>query len=195
MSQNSLLHLQLVDVLKWWYTCISVIISIAGFQTIIVYVLAWCLHVITWRHDVTKITAWRQEFEFKWVLRIFVFILLALFISLARLSSLSFSPDRVFRRRRSAIIARPLGWPQTTTRRNISTFLSFFRHFHRGNCTHQTWTRIFPNSFPTFSFTTWPPLGKQMATLVSHWTSILLPPPNSVQSLHSTAPNHRGSRS
>ena len=36
-------------------------------------------------------------------------------------------------------------------------------------------------------------LGKQMATRVSHRTSILLPPPNSVQSLHSTAPNHRGS--
>ena len=25
------------------------------------YVRAWCLHVITWRHDVTKITTWRQE--------------------------------------------------------------------------------------------------------------------------------------
>ena len=61
MSQNSLLLYQLVDVLKWWYTCISVIISIAGFQANIVYVLAWCLHVITWRHDVTKITTWRQE--------------------------------------------------------------------------------------------------------------------------------------
>ena len=24
-------------------------------------VLAWCLHVITWRHDVIKITTWRQE--------------------------------------------------------------------------------------------------------------------------------------
>ena len=61
MSQNSLFLYQLVDVLKWWYTCISVIISIAGFQAIIVYVLAWCLPVITWRHDVTKITTWRQE--------------------------------------------------------------------------------------------------------------------------------------
>ena len=61
MSQNSLILYQLVDVLKWWYTCISVIISIAGFQVDIVYVLAWCLHVITWRHDVTKITTWRQE--------------------------------------------------------------------------------------------------------------------------------------
>ena len=60
-SQNSLLLYQLVDVLKWWYTCIYVIISIAGFQTNIVYVLAWCLHVITWRHDVTKITTRRQE--------------------------------------------------------------------------------------------------------------------------------------
>ena len=38
-----------------------------------------------------------------------MFILLALFAILARLSSLSFVPDRVFRRRRSAIIARPLG--------------------------------------------------------------------------------------
>ena len=36
--------------------------------------------------------------------------------------------------------------------------------------------------------TTWPPLGKQMATHVSHRTSFLLPPPNSVPSLHSTAP-------
>ena len=58
MSQNSLLLYQLVDVLKWWYICISVIISIAGFQAIIVYVLAWCLHAITWRHDVT---AWRTQ--------------------------------------------------------------------------------------------------------------------------------------
>ena len=53
---------QLVDVLKWWYTCISVDISVDGFQAIIVYVFALkCLHVITWRHDVTKITTWRQE--------------------------------------------------------------------------------------------------------------------------------------
>ena len=59
--KTGLLLYQLVDVLKWWYTCISVIISIAGFQANIVYVLAWCLHVITWRHDVTKITTWRQE--------------------------------------------------------------------------------------------------------------------------------------
>jgi hypothetical protein len=58
MSQNSLLLYQLVDVLKWWYICISVIISIAGFHAIIVYVLAWCLHAITWRHDVT---AWRTQ--------------------------------------------------------------------------------------------------------------------------------------
>ena len=34
-----------------------------------------------------------------------------------------------------------------------------------------------------------------MATHVSHRASILLPPPNSVQSLNSTAPYHRGSRS
>ena len=60
-SQNSFLLYQLVDVLKWWYTCISVDISVDGFQTISVYVLAWCLYVITWRHDVTKITTWRQE--------------------------------------------------------------------------------------------------------------------------------------
>ena len=58
MSQNSLLLYQLVDVLKWWYICISVIIPIAVFQAIIVYVLAWCLHAITWRHDVT---AWRTQ--------------------------------------------------------------------------------------------------------------------------------------
>ena len=60
-SQNSLLLYQLVDVLVWWYTCIPVIIPIAGFQANIVYVLAWCLHVLTWRHDVTKIITWRQE--------------------------------------------------------------------------------------------------------------------------------------
>ena len=124
-----------------------------------------------------------------------MFILLALFTILARLSSQSFASDRVFRRRRSAIIARPLGRPQTATRRRISPFLSFFRHFHRGNRTYPTWTQIFSNSFPTFVDTTWPPLGNQMATHVSHRTSILLPPPNSVQSLHSTAPNHRRSRS
>ena len=52
---------QLVDVQKWWCTCISVDISVAGFQVIIVCVLAWCLHVITWRYDVIKITTWRQE--------------------------------------------------------------------------------------------------------------------------------------
>ena len=61
MSQNSFLSYQLVDVLKWWYTCISVDISVDGFQTVIVYVHTWCLYVITWRHDVTKITTWRQE--------------------------------------------------------------------------------------------------------------------------------------
>ena len=48
-SQNSLLY-QLVDVLKWWYTFISVDISVTGFQAIMVYVLAWCLHVIKWHH-------------------------------------------------------------------------------------------------------------------------------------------------
>ena len=102
----------------------------------------------------------------------FMFILLVLFAILVRLSSLSFAPDRVFRRRRSAIIARPLGRPQTATRRRISPFLSFFRHFHRGNRTHPTWTRIFSNSFPTFADTAWPPLGKQMATHVSRRTSL-----------------------
>ena len=60
-SQNSFLLYKLVDFLKWWYTCISVDISVDGFQTIIVYVFAWCLHVITWRHDLSKITTWRQE--------------------------------------------------------------------------------------------------------------------------------------
>ena len=60
-SQNSLFLYQFVDVLKWWYTFISVDILVAGYRAIIVYVLAWCLHVITWRHDVTKITKWRQE--------------------------------------------------------------------------------------------------------------------------------------
>ena len=88
-----------------------------------------------------------------------------------------FSPDRVFRWRRSAIIARPLGWPQTTTHRKISPILSFFRHFHRGNRTHPTWTLIFPNSFSTFSVATWRPLGKQNDDhpYVSHRISILLP--------------------
>ena len=61
MSQNSLFLYQFVDVLKWWYTFISVDISVAGFQAIMVYVFACCLHVIAWRHDVTKITTWRQE--------------------------------------------------------------------------------------------------------------------------------------
>ena len=60
-SQNSFLLYQLVHVLKWWYMCISLDISVEGFQTIMVYVYAWCLHVINWRHDVTKITTWRQE--------------------------------------------------------------------------------------------------------------------------------------
>ena len=60
-SQNSFLLYQLVDVLNWWYTCIYVDISVNGFQATTVHVLAWCLHVITWRHDVTKITTWRQE--------------------------------------------------------------------------------------------------------------------------------------
>ena len=110
----------------------------------------------------------------------FMFILLALFAILARLSSSSFSPDRVFRRRRSAIIARPLGRPKSTTRRRISPFLSFFRHFHRCNLTHPPWTQIFSHSFQTFFDTTWPPLDKQMATHDSKRTSILLPPPNSV---------------
>ena len=61
MSQSSFLLSQLVDVLKQWYTCISVDISVDGFQAIIVYVFVWCHHVIPWRHDVTKITTWRQE--------------------------------------------------------------------------------------------------------------------------------------
>ena len=59
-SQNSFLLYQLVVVLKWWYTCISVDISVDGLQAIIVYVFAWCLHVITWRHDVIKFTTWHQ---------------------------------------------------------------------------------------------------------------------------------------
>ena len=133
--------------------------------------------------------------EFKLFLRILIFLLLALCIILARLSSSYFSPDRVFCRRHSAIIAQALGRPQTAIRRKISPFLSCFHHFHRGNLTHPPRTRIFSNSFPIFSDSTWPPLGKQMATHVAHRTSILLPQPNSVQSLHSTAPNHRGSRS
>ena len=55
-SQNSFILYQPVVVLKWWYTCISV----DGFQTIIAYVHTWCFYVITWCHDVTKITTWRQ---------------------------------------------------------------------------------------------------------------------------------------
>ena len=35
-SQNSFLLYQLVDVLKWWYACIFVDISVEGFQTIMV---------------------------------------------------------------------------------------------------------------------------------------------------------------
>ena len=60
-SQNSPLLYQLVDVLKWCYTFISVDILVSGFHAIMVYVLAWCFHVIAWRHDVTKSTTWRQE--------------------------------------------------------------------------------------------------------------------------------------
>ena len=124
-----------------------------------------------------------------------MFILLALFTILVRSSSSPYSPDRVFRRRRSAIIARPLDRPQTATRRSISPFLSFFRNFHRDNSTHPPWTQVFSNSFQTSSvIITWPPPGKQMATHDSHRTFILLPPPNSVQCLHSTAPDHWGSR-
>ena len=80
----------------------------------------------------------RRNNEFKLLLRIFMFTLLALFAILARLSSSSFASDRVFRRRRSVIIARPRGRPQTATRRRFSPFLSFFRHFHRSNRTHPT---------------------------------------------------------
>ena len=54
-------YISFVDVLKWWYTCISLIILTGGFQADILYVFAWCFHVITWRHDVVKITTWRQE--------------------------------------------------------------------------------------------------------------------------------------
>ena len=71
-------------------------------------------------------------------------------------------------------------------------FCAFFRHFHLDNLTYPTWTKIFSNSFPTISVVTWPPLGKQMATYVSQRTSILLLPPNSVQSLHTNAPNPLG---
>ena len=39
-SQNSFLLYQLVDILKWWYTCISVDISVDEFRAIIVYVFA-----------------------------------------------------------------------------------------------------------------------------------------------------------
>ena len=51
--------------------------------------------------------------------------------------------------------------------------------------------KLIPNLFDN----TWPPLDKQMVTHNSHRTSILLPPPNLVQSLHSTAPDHWRSRS
>ena len=57
----SYISLSNIDVLKWWYTCVSVDMAVAGFQAIIMYALAWGLHVITWRHDVTKILTWLQE--------------------------------------------------------------------------------------------------------------------------------------
>ena len=70
-----------------------------------------------------------------------------------------------FRRRRSAIITRPLGRPQTAIRRRISPFLSFFRNFHRGNRTNPPRTQIFSNSFPFFLIppglllaNKWPPM-------------------------------------
>ena len=59
-SQNSLLLNQLINVIKWWYRYIYVDIPVTEFQTIVVYVFAWCHLVMTWRHDVTEITAWRQ---------------------------------------------------------------------------------------------------------------------------------------
>ena len=135
----------------------------------------------------------RRNNEVKLLLRVFMFIFLALFTILAQSPSSTFLFDHVFRRRRSAIIARPLGQPKTATRRSISPFQSFFRHFHRDSFTQSHWTQILSNSFPTFSGITWSPLGKQMTTHVSHSTSILLPPLNSVQSVHSIAPDHRGS--
>ena len=60
-SQNSFILCQLVDVLKWWYTYSNVDISVNEFQATIMYVRAWCLHAIKWRHDFTKITTSRQE--------------------------------------------------------------------------------------------------------------------------------------
>ena len=56
--------------------------------------------------------SFRRNNEFKLFLHILLFLLLVLCIILARLSSSYFSPDRVFRPRRSAIIARPLGRKQ-----------------------------------------------------------------------------------
>ena len=119
-------------------------------------------------------------------------IFLPLLAILARSPSSTYLFGQVFRRCRYPIIARPLARPYTATRRSTSPLLLFFRHFHRDSFTHSRWTQIFPNSFPTFSGITWPPLDKQMATHVFHWTSILLPPPNPIQSVHPIASHHRG---
>ena len=67
----------------------------------------------------------------------------------------------------------------------VKYFVIFPTLFHRCNFTHPPWTQIFSNSFQIIFYTTRPPLDKQMATHDSHRASILLPPPNSVQSLHS----------
>ena len=68
-------------------------------------------------------------------------VFFALFINFVRSLSSSFLPGYVFRRRRSAIIARPLDRFQTTIRRNISihcfshfsvTFIDINPHIHHG---------------------------------------------------------------
>ena len=64
-SQNSLFLYQFVNVLNWWYRFISVNISVAEFQTIIVvFICMICFPVITWHHDVTEIILLRQETYF-----------------------------------------------------------------------------------------------------------------------------------
>ena len=66
------------------------------------------------------------------------------------------------------------------------TFIATVSHIHTGLKFFQTYSQLFPASPGLLLVNKWPPH-------VSHWTSILLPPPNPIQSLHSIASHHRGS--
>ena len=52
-SQNSFLLYQLVDVLKWWYTCISVDISVwwvPSHHRVCICMMSLCYNGTSWRH-------------------------------------------------------------------------------------------------------------------------------------------------